>query len=281
MSEHPSALSEFSRSTWAKVLGVLTIIMMVLGIYVEFVTSWRGTSEGITLQAIARESALRQEAERREKQALAEKTAADQRTAEAIANESRLRQDAERREKQALAELATIKAQNAPQRERGEAEKLDGEGRNAQAVGRYSDKRQAAEAEKARLDAEAQRLRNKVLASIVGDGGDTTANIHDYVDRSFKDTLESVGLGGSGGRAPTTRGTTPVPAGSTRYRMNDDCRLNRYPLWAKTPDHGAFIVADNGLCSWSWSKPTPEAAVQEAMKYCVNNQRKCEIVATK
>jgi hypothetical protein len=198
MSEHSSAFSEFSRSIWAKVLGVLTVIMMVLGIYVEIVTAWRGTSEGITLQAVARESAKRQEAERREKQALAEKTAADQRTAEAIANESRLRQDAERREKQALAdkaaadertaeaianeskkrqeaerrekealaEIAAIKAQNEAQRSRGEAEKLDGEGKVSQAAARYAEMQKAADAAKAQAEADLTRAK-AVQAAVI------------------------------------------------------------------------------------------------------------------
>ena len=47
MSEQPSALAEFGRSTWAKVLGTLTIIMMLLAIYVEVVAAWRGTNDAI------------------------------------------------------------------------------------------------------------------------------------------------------------------------------------------------------------------------------------------
>jgi hypothetical protein len=203
MSEHASVLSEFSRTIWAKLLGVLTAIMMMLGIYIEVITAWRSTSEGMSTQAVAREAALRQEAERREKQALAEKADADRRTAEAIANESRLRQEAERREKQALAEkadadrinaesiaresalrqeaerrekqavadLAAIKAQNAPQREKGEAEKLEGEGKNAQATGKYADARQAAEARKADEEARNLNLKNQILGAAVGNDG--------------------------------------------------------------------------------------------------------------
>ena len=47
MSEQLSALTEFSRSIWAKVVGALTVIMMMLGIYVELVTAWRGTNEAL------------------------------------------------------------------------------------------------------------------------------------------------------------------------------------------------------------------------------------------
>ena len=47
MSEQLSALTEFSRSIWAKMLGVLTVIMVMLGIYVEVVTAWRGANEAL------------------------------------------------------------------------------------------------------------------------------------------------------------------------------------------------------------------------------------------
>jgi TPR repeat protein len=53
MSEQSSALAEFSRSIWAKVLGVLTITMMLLGIYVEIITAWRSTNEAIKAAADA------------------------------------------------------------------------------------------------------------------------------------------------------------------------------------------------------------------------------------
>jgi hypothetical protein len=42
MSEQLSVLTEFGRSVWVRVLGVLTVIMMMLGVYVEVVTAWRG-----------------------------------------------------------------------------------------------------------------------------------------------------------------------------------------------------------------------------------------------
>ena len=75
----------------------------------------RAAADAQNAQAIARESTLRQEAERREKQALADKADADRRNAEAIARESTARQEAERREKQAIAD-------NAPQQQKGLAE---------------------------------------------------------------------------------------------------------------------------------------------------------------
>ena len=47
MSDQLSALTEFSRSIWAKVVGALAVIMMMLGIYVEVITAWRGTNEAL------------------------------------------------------------------------------------------------------------------------------------------------------------------------------------------------------------------------------------------
>ena len=43
MSELSSVVAEFGRSLWGKVIGALTIIMMLIGIYVELVGAWRAT----------------------------------------------------------------------------------------------------------------------------------------------------------------------------------------------------------------------------------------------
>ena len=95
----------------------------------------RAAADAQNAEAIARESTLRQEAERREKQALADKADADRRNAEAIARESTLRQEAERREKQAL------------------ADKADADRRNAEAVANNSEDMQRALADKTRAEA--------------------------------------------------------------------------------------------------------------------------------
>ncbi len=87
----------------------------------------RAAFDAKTAEAIARESALRQEAERREKQALADKADADRRTAEAVARESALRQEAERREKEGLAQTATAAGNNADRLKAAEAQKLEAE----------------------------------------------------------------------------------------------------------------------------------------------------------
>ena len=87
----------------------------------------RAAFDAKTAEAIARESALRQEAERREKQALADKADADRRTAEAVAQESALRQEAERREKEGLAQTATAAGNNADRLKAAEAQKLEAE----------------------------------------------------------------------------------------------------------------------------------------------------------
>ena len=36
-------MAEFGRSLWGKIIGVLTIAMMLIGIYVEIVGAWRST----------------------------------------------------------------------------------------------------------------------------------------------------------------------------------------------------------------------------------------------
>jgi uncharacterized protein YgiM (DUF1202 family) len=322
MSEHPSAFSEFSRTIWAKVLGVLTVIMMLLGIYVELVTSWRGTSEaliaatnikkaqaeaqvaqqkadnatkresgeaeklegeGITSQAIAREAALRQEAERREKQALAEKAAADQRTAEAIANESRLRQEAERREKQALAELTTIKALNAPQRERGEAEKVQGEGVTSQAIAYEAKLRQEAErkekqalAQKAAAEAQYQTW---LTETVTGRRVTTPQEAPNYITSETRDFQNYAGLSYALGRLGSQRaasveecqqlcltGSGAYCVGGTFFQQSRNCTLfnkMRISSVERNPDAVGFLRKGQELIGEMWQpKPLPRSTPQ-------------------
>jgi hypothetical protein len=291
MTEHPSAFAEFSRTIWAKLLGVLTVIMMVLGIYVELVTSWRGTSEGISAQAVAHESALRQEAERREKQA--------------------------------LSELAAIKASNARQRDKGEAEKLEGEGQAAQATGKYADARQAAEAEiahqKARSEAASADINEVVAGMVTGGRGwskQATAmtapqafggNPNWAQDESRKGIASAFGINppappqrksgdlywnmqaamapdvpGFGGRSPATTETTPT-TGLTRARyddLTDDCKA-AYNQWVVQPGHAAFLAREGGQCVYSFGEPSQDAAMTSAMNVCTRKGYACKIVTTK
>jgi hypothetical protein len=268
MSEHPSAFSEFSRTIWAKVLGVLTVIMMVLGIYVEFITSWRGTSEGITAQAVAREAALRQ--------------------------------DAERREKQALADLAAIKASNAPQRDKGEAQKLEGEGQTAQATAKYADARQRAEADKAKAEAISAAanatINARVAAAVAASGGDMgkvvsslqgaisdpfdfSAKPRRQADRSFGDltqrSYDAFHYRVDGNRSPATSPT------EVRYDdLTDDCKA-KYNQWIGQPNHAAFLAREGGQCVYSFGEPSQDAAIASAMNVCTRKGYACQIIAAK
>jgi hypothetical protein len=275
MSEHPSAFSEFSRTIWAKVLGVLTIIMMVLGIYVEFITSWRGTSEGIASQAIAREAALRQEAERREKQA--------------------------------VAELNAIKAQNATQRERGEAQKSGGEGAVQIARTPYADKLAEQElrqrtAEADQKEAEAERARAETVRAKAETQRARVAAAKDLVDCKQKGFILNA-MTGENCNEPDSNGNPPDNTEQlarmgfvARAPRDVDVSGNKYVpvgeaegqagVWTRyvkdRSGYAAFAVAANGVkYGATWDMQTEEAASNGALASCTRKGGAvCRVIIT-
>ena len=46
-----SVVADFLSTLWGKILALLTTVTLLIGIYVEVITAWRGTNEGIKMQS--------------------------------------------------------------------------------------------------------------------------------------------------------------------------------------------------------------------------------------
>lgn len=165
-----SALQEFARSTWAKVLGVLAVITMLLGVATEAVVLYGQGREAAIKSEIAINAGKRQTAEaqiavqkaRIERQAAinadvlekakAAKTSADALAAKAVADNARIRQEAEAKYADQKAVVEQAIARYAERMKRAEADKLQAEADAAQEVAKNSEVKLRAEAEKANLE---------------------------------------------------------------------------------------------------------------------------------
>jgi hypothetical protein len=171
ISEQLSALKEFSRSIWAKVLGVLTVIMLVVGVATEAVVLY-GQSQIATVKTeIARNANERQDAEkaiaaqkaRIEKeaaenatlleQAKAAKATAEAAAAQALADNARVKQAAETKFAAQKAVVEAAISKYSERTRRAEADKQVAEAVTAQEVAKNSADKFQAEADKATLGA--------------------------------------------------------------------------------------------------------------------------------
>lgn len=165
-----SALQEFARSTWAKVLGLLAVIAMLLGVATEAVVLYGQSQEASIKSEIAINAGKRQTAEaqiavqkaRIERQAAANaellerakaaKTSADALAAKALADNARIRQEAEAKYAKQKAVVEEAIARYAERMKRAEADKLQAEADAAQEVAKNSEVKLRAEAEKTNLE---------------------------------------------------------------------------------------------------------------------------------
>ena len=171
MSEQPSALKEFASSTWAKVLGVLTVITMLLGVATEAVVLYGQSQEAAVKSEIAINAGKRQTAEaqiavqkaRIERQAAVNadapgKSQGRQEQRRCARREGRRRQRPNQTRERKLNTRHKRQSWSKPSRryaermKRAEADKLQAEADAAQEVAKNSEVKLRAEAEKANLE---------------------------------------------------------------------------------------------------------------------------------
>lgn len=232
----------------------------------------RAAFDAQNAEAIARESTLRQEAERREKQALADKAGAERRTAEAVAREATLRQEAERREKQALAD-------NAPQQQKGLAEKAEGEGESAKAIAHYAEEKARADA----LLAKAKAAEEVVMArAYTGNPhfGEEAQSGQDAASHKEGEFLVYQGVSFSLGRRSAERAandnacrqsclnkTNFTCVGGTFFRKSGSCSLYEkmnVQSVARDPDAVGFVRTNTEVIEVVGAVVQPKAGVAPA-----------------
>ena len=221
---------------------------------------------------LSRVNHVRQEAERREKQALADKAGAERRTAEAVAREATLRQEAERREKQALAD-------NAPQQQKGLAEKAEGEGESTKAIAHYAEEKARADA----LLAKAKAAEEVVMArAYTGNPhfGEEAQSGQDAASHKEGEFLVYQGVSFSLGRRSAERAandnacrqsclnkTNFTCVGGTFFRKSGSCSLYEkmnVQSVARDPDAVGFVRTNTEVIEVVGAVVQPKAGVAPA-----------------
>jgi hypothetical protein len=167
-----SALQEFARSTWAKVLCVLAVIAMLLGVATEAVVLYGQSQEAVIKAETAVNAGKRQAAEARIEQqkariaqeaaanaqllerAKAAKTTAEANAARAVADSAAIKQSADAKYATQIATIERVKATYAERIKRAEADKLQQEALTQKEIADNSDVKLRAEAQA--LDIEAK-----------------------------------------------------------------------------------------------------------------------------